>query len=277
MTSDELIDLEIKLLMEGIYQVYGYDFRDYSEASLRRRLTQWLSGSGFATFSLAQSQLLRDRVLFNTLLRGLTVNVSDMFRDPAFFKALRDQVVPHLQTYPFVKIWHAGCASGEEAYSMAILLLEEGLEGRFRIYATDINEEVLRKAREGIYPLKEMQRFTRNYQKAGGKCSFSDYYTARYDHAILNARLKENMVFAAHNLAVDADFGEMNLILCRNVMIYFKWPLKERVLRLFDNSLAPGGFLCLGTKESLDNHEISGRYEAITQRMQIYRKKYAKK
>lgn len=274
MTPDELIDLEIKLLMEGVYQVYGYDFREYSEASLRRRLTQWLSGSGFATLSLAQSHLLRDRGLFDTLLRGITVNVSEMFRDPLFFKAIREQVVPYLKTYPFVKIWHAGCATGEEAYSMAILLLEEGLKGRFRIYATDINEEVIRKAHEGIYPLNELQHFTRNYQHAGGTGSFSDYYTARYDHAILSPSLRENIVFAAHNLAVDADFGEMNLILCRNVLIYFKQALKERVLELFDSSLAPGGFLCLGTKETLDNRQIFPRYEAIAPRIQIYRKRY---
>lgn len=276
MTSDELIDIEIKLLMEGVYQAYGYDFRDYSEASLRRRLIQWLSGSGFATLSLAQSQLLRDRSLFDSLLRGITVNVSEMFRDPPFFKAIREYVVPFLKTYPFVKIWHAGCSSGEEAYSMSILLLEEGLKGRFRIYATDINEEVIRKAQEGIYPLNELQHFTRNYQHAGGTGSFSDYYTARYDHAILSQSLRENIVFAAHNLAVDADFGEMNLVLCRNVMIYFKHTLKDRVLGLFDNCLVPGGFLCLGTKESLDRRPIYDRYEAITPRMQIYRKRYAK-
>jgi len=277
MTADELIDLEIQLLMEGVYQVYGYDFREYSEASLRRRLTQWLSASGFATLSLAQSQLLRDRSLFNSLLRGITVNVSEMFRDPSFFKAIREHVVPYLKTYPFVKIWHAGCASGEEAYSMAILLLEEGLLGRFRIYATDINEDVIRKAQEGIYPLQELQHFTRNYQNAGGTGSFSDYYTARYGHAILAPSLRENIVFAAHNLAVDADFGEMNLILCRNVMIYFKPQLKERVLGLFDSSLVPGGFLCLGTKESLDRRSISGRYEVVMPRMQIYRKRYEKR
>jgi len=277
MTADNLMDLEIKLLMEGIYQVYGYDFREYSEASLRRRLSQWLSGSGFATLSLAQSRLLRDRTLFDSLLRGITVNVSEMFRDPAFFKAVREQVVPHLRTYPFVKIWHAGCASGEEAYSMAILLQEEGLKNRFRIYATDINEEGIRKAQDGIYPLQEIQRFTKNYQHSGGKGSFSDYYTARYDHAILNASLRENIVFAVHNLAVDSDFGEMNLILCRNVLIYFKQPLKERVLGLFDGSLFQGGFLCLGTKESLEHREISGRYKAITPRMQIYQKSYEKK
>ncbi|NTW99766.1 MAG: protein-glutamate O-methyltransferase CheR [Geobacteraceae bacterium] len=277
MTADDIMDLEIKLLMEGIYQVYGYDFRDYSEASLRRRLTQWLSGSGFSTLSLAQSHLLRDRALFDTLLRGITVNVSEMFRDPVFFKAVRELVVPHLKTYPFVKIWHAGCSSGEEAYSMAILLLEEGLQNRFRIYATDINDEVIRKAQEGIYPLQEIQRFTRNYQLSGGKGSFSDYYTARYNHAILNTSLRENIVFAVHNLAVDAAFGEMNLILCRNVLIYFKQPLKERVLKLFDRSLFQGGFLCLGTKESLEHRDIFGRYEAISPRIQIYQKRYEKK
>lgn len=274
MTPEEIFDIETGLLMEGIYQVYGYDFREYAESSLRRRLAQWLSGSGCVTLSLAQSRLLRDRAFFDTLLRGITVNVSEMFRDPAFFKALREQVVPYLKTYPFVKIWLAGCATGEEAYSVAILLLEEGLRGRFRIYATDINEEVIRKAREGIYPLQELQHFTRNYQQAGGTGSFSDYYTARYDHAILAPELREDMVFAAHNLAVDADFGEMNMILCRNVMIYFKQPLKERVLGLFDSSLLPGGFLCLGTKESLENRAVSASYDIVAARMQIYRKRY---
>lgn len=274
-TPTEVVDLEIKLLLEGIFQIYGYDFREYGEASLRRRLLHWLAASGFATLSEAQSQLLRDRSLFDTLLRGITVNVSEMFRDPLFFKAIREEVVPHLQTYPFIKIWLAGCARGEEAYSLAILLSEEGLRGRFRIYATDINDEIIRNAREGIYPLQEMQRFTRNYQQAGGRVSFSDYYTARYDHAILNASLRENIVFAVHNLAVDADFSEMNLILCRNVMIYFQPPLKERVLRLFDSSLISGGFLGLGSKESLERREISGRYAMIAPHLQIYRKRYA--
>jgi len=276
MNSSTLIDLEIKLLLEGVYQVYGYDFRDYSEASLRRRLLHWLSDSGFETLSQAQSVLLRNRALFDTLLRGITVNVSEMFRDATFFKAIREQVVPHLKTYPFVKIWHAGCSTGEEAYSMAILLLEEGMQGRFRIYATDINDAVIRSAQEGIYPLKVLQNFTRNYQRSGGTGSFSDYYTARYDYAILSPSLRENIVFATHNLTADAAFGEMNLILCRNVMIYFKPLLKELVLELFDSSLVPGGFLCVGSKESLDNRQISSRYEEIMSRTQIYRKRYAK-
>lgn len=274
MTPDELHDIEIKLLLEGIYQVYGYDFREYAEASLRRRISHWLAGSGFATLSLAQSHLLRAPSLFDSLLRSITVNVSEMFRDPQFFTTLREHVIPYLKTYPFVKIWHAGCASGEEAYSMAILLNEEGLKGRFRIYATDINEEVIRKAQEGIYPLKEIQHFTRNYQQAGGTGSFSDYYTARYGHAILSPMLREHIVFAAHNLTMDGNFGEMNLIFCRNVMIYFKESLKDRVLNLFDSSLVPGGFLCLGSKESLDQRTISSRYEEVKSRMQIYRKRY---
>jgi chemotaxis protein methyltransferase CheR len=274
MTSAELVDLEIKLLMEGVYQVYGHDFRDYAEASLRRRITQWLSGSNFETLSCAQSQLLRDPALFEKLLRGITVNVSEMFRDPSFFMALRKLVVPYLKTYPFIKIWHAGCASGEEVYSMAILLQEEGLKGRFRIYATDIDEEVIRKAQEGIYPLQDMQRFTKNYQLAGGCASFSDYYTARYNRAILSPSLRDNLVFATHNLAVDADFGEMNLILCRNVMIYFNPTLKNRVLGLFHKSLMPGGFLCLGSKESLEHRQITTSYEEIQPKSQIYRKKY---
>lgn len=277
MTTEEFFDLETKLLLEGIYQVYGYDFREYSEASLRRRLSLWLSSSGIANLSLAQAQLLRDPALFASLLQGITINVSEMFRDPHFFKAIREQVIPHLKTYPYLKIWHAGCASGEEAYSMAILLREEGLQGRFCIYATDINEEVLRTAREGIYPLRAMQTFTRNYQHGGGKGSFSDYYTARYEHAILAPSLRESIVFAPHNLSADATFGEMNLILCRNVMIYFKQTLKERVLGLFDSSLAPGGFLCLGTKESLEQSRIATRYELVQPRLQIYRKQYVKK
>ncbi len=274
MTASELIDLEIKLLTEGIFQVYGYDFREYAEASLRRRMTQWLSGSAFATLSEAQSRLLREPHLFENLLRGITVNVSEMFRDPSFFKALRERVVPHLKTYPFVKIWHAGCSTGEEAYSMAILLREEGMQGRYRIYATDIDAEVIRKAQEGIYPLQELQRFTRNYQQAGGKASFADYYTARYNRAIIEPSLRENLVFATHNLAVDADFGEMHLILCRNVMIYFNQSLKEKVLNLLHSSLVTGGFLCLGAKESLSHRRIADCYHEISPRTQIYRRHY---
>ena len=274
MNGDGIFDIESRLLLEALQQVYGYDFRDYAESSLRRRLLNWLSGSGFASLSEAQGRLLRDRNLLDQFVCGITVNVSEMFRDPLFFRAVREQVVPHLKTYSFVKIWHAGCASGEEVYSMAILLREEGLQGRYRIYATDVNEDVLSKAREGIYPLKEMQRFTRNYQKSGGQHDFADYYTARYDHAMLMPELKKEIVFAAHNLAVDADFGEMNMVVCRNVMIYFKAALKERVLELFDRALLPGGFLCLGQKESLEKRGVAGNYDELARGTRIYVKRY---
>lgn len=274
MEPDELFDIEMRLLLHGVRQVYGHDFTDYSEASIKRRITQWFATSGYGTLSEAQAAILRNREAFDSLLRGITVNVSEMFRDPAFFRALREEIVPHLKTYPFVKIWHAGCSSGEEAYSLAILLEEEGMKGRFRMYVTDINNEVLQNAREGIFPLKEMQKYTRNYQAAGGKGAFSDYYLARYEHAIMIQSLRDQIVFASHNLAVDADFGEMHLILCRNVLIYFKPTLKERVLRLFDTCLIPGGFLCLGLKESLDGRRIASRYAETVERMRIYRKSY---
>jgi chemotaxis protein methyltransferase CheR len=273
--GDELRTTEMELLLEGIARVYGYDFREYAEASLRRRMNQWLSGSGFSSFAEAQPHVLRDPTVFEKMLRGLTVNVSEMFRDPQVFKAIREVVAPHLKTYPFVKIWDAGCASGEEAYSLAILLQEEGLRGRYRIYATDINQGVLRKAQEGIFPIKEMKLFTHNYQKSGGRSAFSDYYTARYDYAMLTPSLRENIVFASHNLAVDGIFGEMQLLLCRNVLIYFKQQLKERVLELFDSSLAPGGFLCLGAKEALDGRSIGPRYQELSPHTRIYRKRYA--
>lgn len=274
-TTVPVEDIEIQLLLEGVQRVYGYDFRDYAEASIKRRLTHWLSESAFDTFSQAQSQLLREPELFFSLLQGITVNVTEMFRDPSFFKTVREQVVPFLKTYPFVKIWHAGCATGEEAYSMAILLEEEGMGGRYRMYATDIDEVVLQKAAEGVMSMNEMQKYTRNYQKAGGKASFADYYTARYERAILSPELRKNIVFAPHNLAVDAEFGEMNMVLCRNVMIYFKPALKERCLRLFDNSLLPGGFLCLGLKETLEKRKMGDRYDELAPMTRIYRKRYA--
>jgi chemotaxis protein methyltransferase CheR len=275
MVAAEIENLEIRLLLEGIQQVYGYDFRDYADASMKRRLTHWLAESGFDTFSMAQSRLLRDRSVFESLLRGITVNVTEMFRDPAFFKAVRSQVVPFLKTYPFVKIWHAGCATGEEAYSMAIVLHEEGMSGRYRMYATDINEAVLQRAAEGIVSLADMQKFTRNYQKSGGSGSFADYYTARYDRAVLSGTLRKDIVFAPHNLAADAEFGEMHVVLCRNTMIYFKPALKERCLRLFDASLLPGGFLCVGLKETLGDKPIADHYQELVPGMRIFRKRYA--
>jgi chemotaxis protein methyltransferase CheR len=275
MIEEEIQTLEIQLLLEGVRQVYGYDFRGYAEASLTRRLRNWLAGSGFGGFAEAQARVLRDPEVFRDMLGGITVNVTEMFRDPAFFQALRDQAVPHLKTYPFVKVWIAGCATGEEAYSMAILMEEEGLGERCRIYATDIDPQVLAGAEKGIYPMRDMQRFTRNYQRGGGKGAFSDYYTARYDYALLRPALQRRIVFATHNLAVDSEFGEMHLVLCRNVMIYFKPPLKERVLGLFQTCLLPGGFLCLGLKETLSGQTLAPHYDELVPRLRIYRKRYA--
>lgn len=267
-------EIEVTLLLQGVRQVYGHDFSDYSSASLRRRLARWLAASPFSTWSQAQSAILRDPLLFESLVQGIAVNVTDMFRDPAFFQALRERVMPQLQARPFVNIWHAGCASGEEAYSMAILLHEAGMHGRYRLFATDINEAALRRARDGIFPLKSVQAFTRNYQQSGGSASFADYYTARYGHAIVMAQLRENLVFSKHNLVADGSMGEMSLILCRNVMIYFQAPLKERCARLFDASLKPGGFLCLGMKERLGGDGAAGGYERFAPRVSIYRKSY---
>jgi chemotaxis protein methyltransferase CheR len=198
-----------------------------------------------------------------------------MFRDPPFFLALRKHVIPFLKTYPFVKIWHAGCATGEEAYSMAILMNEAGLQGRYRIYATDVNEAVLEKAKEGIYPLADMQRFTYNYQKSGGTMPFSDYYTAHYDRAIFMSALKKDIVFSQHNLVIDHNFGDMHLVLCRNVMIYFKQALKDRCLGLFDQCLQAGGFLCVGTKETLSRNALVSHYEEFVPPLRIYQKSYA--
>lgn len=272
--ADEIEDLELQLLLSGIHEVYGHDFRNYAEASLKRRVRQWLAEHHYPSLSTAQGVILRDRAIFSSFLHGLTVNVSEMFRDPKFFKTLRQQVLPFLRTWPFIRIWVAGCSAGEEVYSLAIVLQEEDLLRRSRIYATDINEAVLAQAKDGIFPLREMQNFTRNYQLSGGKREFSDYYTARYERALILPALRENILFAPHNLAVDADFGEMHLILCRNVLIYFNIALKERALGLFDTALAAGGFLCLGMKESLEPRSIASRYAEIEKGIRIYRKGY---
>jgi len=275
MALDSVAKIELDLLLAGVEKVYGYDFRDYSPASLQRRMRLWLSRSGFPSYGAAIPEVLRQPLLFEELLHGITVNVSDMFRDPEVFRALREQVIPHLRTYPFVKVWVAGCAGGEEAYSLAILLQEEGFGGAFRIYATDIDKEVLRRAKEGHLQLREMRNYTRNYQESGGTTSFSQYYCADHDHAMLTPSLREQVVFASHNLAADGVFGDMQLVLCRNVLIYFNDRLKDRALDLLDSSLVPGGFLCLGTKEALDGRGIAPRYEELVPRKRIYRKRYA--
>lgn len=265
-------DIEINLLLEGMFRRYGYDFRDYSLAHLRRRLRHRLELSGLPDLGAMLHRVLSDRHFFELLLRDLSINVTEMFRDPEIYRLIRNEVAPRLKTWPFIKIWHAGCATGEEVYSMAILLHEEGLLKRCQIYATDFNQIALKKAKEGIYSLDQVRLFTGNYQKGGGRESFADYYTADNDAVILKSWLKEKIVFADHNLVTDGVFSEMQLVVCRNVLIYFNRELQERIFNTFYESLCPGGFLWLGSKETLRQSEMAGRFEAICQDEKIYKK-----
>jgi chemotaxis protein methyltransferase CheR len=264
--------LEIELLLEGVFRHYGFDFRSYAYASLRRRVWKRIEAEGLATVSALQDRVLHDPDAMNQLLLDLSVNVTAMFRDPAFHAAFRRLVVPVLRTYPFIRVWHAGCSTGEEVYSMAIILEEEGLYDRARIYATDINEVVLQQAKEGIFPLNRMQEYTENYIRAGGTRSFSEYYTAKYDGALFSPALLRNVVFAQHNLVTDRSFSEFNVILCRNVLIYFDKTLQQRVHGLFYDSLAMFGVLCLGSKESLKFSTYEDCFEPVSQPDKIYRK-----
>jgi len=268
----ELERIEIELLLEGVYRRYGFDFRSYAYASLKRRLWKRIYEDGLETITELQHRVLHDADAMERLLLDLSINVSAMFRDPTFFATFREQVVPLLRTYPFFRIWHAGCSTGEEVYSMAILLEEEGLYDRARIYATDINEVVLRRAKSGIYPLDKMQEYTSNYLKAGGTSSFSQYYTAKYDGALFSPSLTRNAVFSQHNLATDHSFGEVNVVLCRNVLIYFDRQLQERVHGLFYNSLSMFGMLALGSKESIKFSKYEDAYDTLSLRDKIYRK-----
>ncbi len=269
----QIEDIEIRLLLEAIYQLYGYDFRAYSRASMRRRVMHRLTMSGFPSVMQMTERVLRDRQFFVTLLNDLTVNVTEMYRDPEFYRAFREEVIPVLKTFPFIKIWHAGCSTGEEIYSMAILLEEEVVYDRAMLYATDIDKNVLVAAKKGIYPIDAFKQYTENYRRAGGRKSLSEYATARYDSVIMEQRLKRNIVFADHDLATDQVFGEMHVILCRNVLIYFDRPLQERVIRLFDDSLDLGGFLCLGTKESLRFSGNEDAFDVINKSLRIFRKR----
>jgi chemotaxis protein methyltransferase CheR len=268
----QLEDIEIQLLLEGMFRHYGFDFRNYAPASIKRRIHESMRDEGVLTVSEFQAKVLHDPACLERLLYRLSVNVTSMFRDPSFFLSFRNKVVPLLRTYPFVRIWHAGCSSGEEVYSMAILLQEEDLYQRCRIYATDMSKEVLRKAREGIFPLASMQEYTSNYMKAGGKRFFSDYYTAQYDSVMFSPSLKANLVFSEHNLVTDGSFNEFHVILCRNVMIYFNKTLQERVHNLIYESLTMLGVFGLGNKESLRFTPRESFYEELDQRDRIYRK-----
>lgn len=269
---DAIEDLELRLLLEGIYQRYGYDFREYARSSIRRRVWRRVSEEGLTTISALQERILHEPECMERLLLDLSVSVTNMFRDPSFFRSLRDKVVPVLRTYPFIRIWNAGCSSGEETLSLSILMHEAGLGDRIRIYATDINAEVLERSRLGVYPLERMQEYTANYISSGGAKSFSDYYRASGDIAQFSRDLLDPIVFAQHNLVTDADFNEFHLIVCRNVMIYFDRSLQDKVTDLLHRSLVRFGILALGQKESLRFSRRAGDFEEIDAREKIYRR-----
>lgn len=265
--------LEIQLLLDAVFLKYGYDFREYAGTHIKRRLEHRKKITGLSTYAEMQHRIIWDEDFFNLLLLDLSINVTEMFRDPWFYRAVRQMVIPHLKTYPHIKVWHAGCSAGQEVYSMGIMLEEEEMRSRSQTYATDFNELILAKAKSGIYPLDVIREYTANYIKAGGKQSFSDYYTADDSNVILSSRLRERVLFSSHNLVTDSVFGEMHLIFCRNVLIYFNRELQEKVLQLFCNSLCPGGFLCLGSKETLGLSSVAEQFEVVANKEKIYRKK----
>ena len=272
--KDELEALESDLLLEAIYRRYGYDFRNYAQASTRRRIKLLAKETQSSTISALTEKVLHEPDFFRRVLNYMSITVSEMFRDPDFFLVLRQKVIPFLKTFPYIKVWHAGCSTGEEVYSLAILLYEEGLYERSTIYATDFNELALQTARQGIYPVEKIKAFTRNYERSGGSSSFSDYYHACYESAIINQALKKQITFANHNLVTDSVFSEVHLLMCRNVLIYFNKSLQSRALTLFSNSLIYGGFLCLGSKESLDFSEFDEHFSCFDRRQRIYQYKH---
>jgi chemotaxis protein methyltransferase CheR len=266
--------VELDLLLEGLHRIHGSDFRNYARSSLRRRVLTTMRLEGLSTISALQAKVLHDPAAMDRLLVNLSINVTTMFRDPSFFKKFREVVVPRLFTYPFVNIWHAGCSTGEEVYSLAILLQEEGLYDRARIWATDMNQSCIDKAKAAIYPLSQMQEFTANYVQAGGKRAFSDYYTAQYDHAIFKNSLRTHVRFFQHNLATDGSFQEFNVIFCRNVLIYFNETLQSRVHQLMFQSLRRFGVLALGRGETILHNTPYGQgYEVVDDQERIYRKR----
>ena len=272
-SSDGTFDIELKLLLEAIFQRYHCDFRGYAMSSLRWRLRQAMDRFGVVSLSVLQGRVLYDAQAMSILLDYLTVQVSEMFRDPTHFLALRRDVLPILATYPSLKIWIAGCSTGEEIYSMAIILEEEGLLDRTIIYATDVNDEALRKAEAGVYALDRVVGFSENYAKTGGKGSLSDWYTAAYNGVVFDRHLRRNVVFSDHSLATDGDFTETHLVLCRNVLIYFDRELQDRAIALFEQSLVPRGFLALGSKENLRVSSHAPAFETFDMHERIYRKR----
>ena len=273
MTEPDAEELELDLFLEAVHRRYQHDFRAYVRSSLRRRVAGAVSRFGCTNVSELQGRILREPKLFAQLLPMLTVQVSEMFRDPGYFLSLRTHVIPVLRTYPSLKIWVAGCSTGEEAYSLAILLEEERLLDRTILYATDINVESLERAERGVYPIDRIAGFSASYQRAGGKGSLSDYYTAAYDGALFDRRLRRHIVFSDHSLATDNVFAETHLVSCRNVLIYFDRPLQERAIGLFTESLVRRGFLGLGSSETLRFHALAPSYDELVRADRIYQKK----
>src|SRR3954453_14662900 len=270
--AEDLEEIEIQLLLEGIFRHYGYDFRGYAPGSLKRRLWHRAVGEKVESISALQDKVLHDAGVMERLLLDLSINVTSMFRDPTFYVAFRDKVVPLMRTYPFVRVWNVGCSTGEETYSLAILLREEGVYDKSRIYATDINDRVLERAQMGAFPLEKMRDYTENYIRAGGTEEFSSYYTAQGAVARFDSSLRDHVVFAQHNLVTDAAFNVFNVIVCRNVMIYFGKALQDRVHELFYDSLETFGALALGHKESIRFSRYEDHYEAIDAHEKLYRK-----
>jgi chemotaxis protein methyltransferase CheR len=264
-------DEEVEILLTDMLDTYGYDFNDYSKASLKRRINRLFTLDSFPSFAEFRYRLRNDETYLKRFVEEITVNVTEMFRDPSFYETLRKEVLPVLATYPLIRIWHAGCSTGEEVYSMAILLQEADLLKKSLLYATDINPDVLERAKEGIFPLSQMKQYSENYLAAGGKKEFSSYYRSRYDRAKFDKQLSKKMIFATHNLVSDRSFNEFQLILCRNVMIYFDKELQDRVLHLFDQSLEPLGFLALGAKETLRFSSVAPKYKQLAKE-KIWRK-----
>ena len=256
-------DEDVQVLLNDMLDVYGYDFNDYSKASLKRRIDRLFTLDKFPSFAEFRYRIKNDEAYLKRFVEEITVNVTEMFRDPSFYAVLKKEVLPALATYPLIRIWHAGCSTGEEVYSMAIVLHEANLLQKSLLYATDINPDVLEKAKEGIFPLSQMKQYSENYLAAGGKNEFSEYYTSRYNHAKFDKQLSKKMIFATHNLVSDRSFNEFQLILCRNVMIYFDKDLQDRVLQLFDQSLEPLGFLALGSKETIRFSTLASSYKQI--------------
>lgn len=272
-SNTDLLNIELKLFLEAIYLRYGYDFQNYNKAHIKRRLLHRLATSQLQTITQLQDKVLRDREFFGEVLADLSINVTEMFRDADFYKSLREKIIPKLQTYTFFKAWNAGCSTGEEVYSLAIILEEEGLLDRAQVYATDFNRKVLEIAREGVYQKSDIEEYEKNYLKSGGKKKLADYYQSMYGSVMFNKELSGRIVFADHNLVTDSVFADVNLILCRNVLIYFEKELQEKVLGLFYESLVPSGILCLGTKESIKFTRYEKLFEVVDEKQRIFKKK----